>query len=382
MRRGHDVRGFARRNAMPIISVAAALATCAIVPPDAGYARYVDGATLGRLACMLLAVSGLRVSGVFPALASWFVARCASVRGVVGSIVGVTSLASMLVTNDMALLALLPLGAACLFAMDRRELIAPVFVLQGIAANLCGMLLPFGNPQNIYLSGMFGIDFGAFVCVMAPPFAISVVLVALGCLVLVPRGRTAATPPSQPLDRQRASAYGALLVLCVATVLGVVPVLVCLAICLAMTLLVERGPALVARTDWGLIVTFAAFFVFSGNLARVEVVQAAFAAWLAGGAFVPAALLSQLISNVPAAIVLSRFTGDWAGLLAGVNVGGAGTPIASLATLIVIAQYGVISRELGLADSRPTMGRFLGMLCALNAACLAILLGAGVALGW
>lgn len=382
MRRGHDVRGFARRNAMPIISVAAALATCVIVPPDAGYARYVDGATLGRLACMLLAVSGLRASGVFPSLASWFVARCTSVRGVVGSIVGVTSLASMLVTNDMALLALLPLGAACLLAMDRRELIAPVFVLQGIAANLCGMLLPFGNPQNIYLSGMFGIDFSAFVCAMAPPFAISVVLVVLGCLVLVPRGRTVATPPSQPLDRQRAAAYGALLVLCVATVLGVVPVPVCLAICLAMTLLVERGPALVVRTDWGLIVTFAAFFVFSGNLARVEVVQAAFAAWLAGGAFVPAALLSQLISNVPAAIVLSRFTGDWVGLLAGVNAGGAGTPIASLATLIVIAQYGVISRELGSADSRPTMGRFLGMLCALNAACLAILLGAGVALGW
>lgn len=212
-------------------------------------------------------------------------------------------------------------------------------------------------------------------------------------------------------------------------VVGVVPVAICLGVSLVATLLVEHGLELVARTDWGLIVTFAAFFVFSGNLARIEAVQTAFAGWLAGGAFVPAALFSQIISNVPAAVVLSRFTGDWAGLLAGVNVGGAGTPIASLATLIVITQFGLLARELGAGaprDSRscgvadaaaqtgfadvdaanrgaarnretdsvgtigaPASGRslpatrhFMVLLCGLNAACLAVLLAAGITLGW
>ena len=446
MRRAYDLRGFVRRNAVPLVSVLAALATCAFVPPDAGYASYVDWGTLGRLACMLLAVSGLRASGVFPALAARFVARCRGVRAIVGALVGVTALASMFVTNDMALLALLPLAAACLLAAGRRDLIGVTFALQGVAANLCGMLLPFGNPQNIYLTGAFGLGFAEFVSVMLPPFAISVALVVLGCLVLVPRGRTAATPPAQLVDRRRAVAYGVLLALCVVTVLGLVSVPVCLAAVLVVTLAAERGPGLIVRTDWGLIVTFAAFFVFSGNLARVDVVRQAFSGWLAAGAFVPAAVLSQLISNVPAAVVLARFTGDWPGLLAGVNVGGAGTPIASLATLIVITQFGMLTRELGVgadapspevapplpfpsmgstapaddtssprlflatgdtalscspspspeaapprplppddaAPSRslPPMCRFLGMLCGLNAACLVILLVAGVLLGW
>lgn len=425
VRRGYDVRGFARRNAVPVVSVLAALVTCVFVPPDAGYAGYVEWGTLGRLACMLLAVSGLRASGVFQALAARFVARCQGVRGIVCALVGVTALASMFVTNDMALVALLPLAAACLLAAGRRDLIGIVFALQGIAANLCGMLLPFGNPQNIYLTGTFGIGFADFVAVMLPPFAISVALVVLGCL-LAGRGGVAACPPDVSVDKKRAVAYGVLLALCVATVLGVVPVAVSLVVSLAATLVVERGLGLVARTDWGLIVTFAAFFVFSGNLARVDVVREAFAGWLSMGAFLPAALFSQVISNVPAAVVLSRFTDDWAGLLAGVNVGGAGTPIASLATLIVITQFGALSRELGACPAAaapgsspspletgfpaclplpdafatlgsqatpsssevvvprplPTTGHFMALLCALNAACLAILLAAGLLWGW
>ena len=373
---------FLRRHTMPSVAVVAALLTCAFVPPDAGYAGYVDWGTLAKLASMLLAVGGLNASGIIQVLAARVVAACSSVRLLVFALVGMTALASMFVTNDMALLALLPLAAACLVTCGRLDLVAPVFVLQGMAANLCGMLLPFGNPQNIYLAGFFGIGFADFVCTMLPPFALATVLVGLACPFEGKGVVRVDVPAPAALRCQAVLSIGAL-ACCVAAVVGVLPSWVCLACVVALTL---AGDArLPLRIDWGLIVTFAAFFVFSGNLARVPEVREAFAAWLEAGAFVPAALLSQLISNVPAAIVLSGFTGDWAGLLAGVNVGGAGTPIASLATLIVIAQYGVVTRGFRAAHGTTAplaTGKFMGLLVGANAAFLGVLLAVGLILGW
>ena len=415
-----DVRRFVRDQIVPIVSVVAALATCLLVPPDAGYAGYVDWGTLGRLACMLAVVGALREAGLFQMLAVRLVARCRTMRGLAAVLVGVTAFASMFVTNDMALVALLPLAAASLLEAGRRDLIAPVFVLQGLAANLCGMILPFGNPQNIYLSDCYAVGFGAFVQTMALPFAVSVALIALCCVALVrsdrvarvdgeAAGGAAAAAQIASLPAGRLAVLAVLFAVCVAAVLGAVPVPVALAVVVAGLLFADRR--VFARTDWGLLVTFAAFFVFSGNLARIDAVSEAFAGWLAGGAFVPGALLSQVISNVPAAVVLSRFTGDWQGLLAGVNVGGAGTPVASLATLIVVTQFQALARTVPAAPSAPAeagggmgargaeavdaseasvqlrsgrlnTGRFMGLLCGLNMAFLVLLLVAGLVLGW
>lgn len=418
-----NVRLFIRSHAMPCAAVAAALATCLVVPPDAGYAGYIDWGTLGKLACMLLAVRGLGESGVVQGLARRTAVACPGVRPLTFALVGATALASMLVTNDMALLALLPLAGACLLAAGRPGLVAPVFVLQGLAANLCGMLLPFGNPQNIYLAGAFDIGFGEFVAAMAPPFLVSSSLIAACCL-MTGRGRTEVRVGRQPVRPRLAAASAVALAACVAAVLRAIPVWACMAVVVACVLAGDRR--LLLRTDWSLVVTFAAFFVFSGNLVRVPAVQQALASWLAGGAFLPAALLSQAVSNVPAAIVLSRFTADWPGLLVGVNAGGAGTPVASLATLIVIAQYASMARELragpkggaaartaagaesghsgpggragctetgawvGSSDAgrgawtRPMLptGRFVLLLEGLNLGFLAVLLMAGVLLGW
>lgn len=371
----HALRSFASHNAMPVVAVLAAAATCLFVPPDAGYAGYVDWGTLGRLACMLAAVAALQGTGAFQALAARLAGRCRSARALVLVLVGATALASMFVTNDMALVALLPLSAASLLAVGRPDLVARTYVLQGIAANLCGMLLPFGNPQNIYLAGAYGIGFGPFVAAMAPPFLLSTALVAACCLAFVKPApvRVAQEPPRVPVARTCACA--ALLCVCVASVLGAVPVWAALAVVFGALLALDRR--LLLRTDWGLVVTFAAFFVFSGNLARIDAVRDLFSGFMEGGAFVPAALLSQVVSNVPAAVLLSRFTGDWAGLLAGVNVGGAGTPVASLATLIVLAQFRMLARSRAVEP-----GGFTVLLVAANLAFLAVLLAVGVAAGW
>lgn len=370
-----DMRGLLRSHVMAAVAVLVALASCIAVPPDEAYLGYVDWETLGRLACILAVVGALGRAGVFQWLAAHLAARCCRARGLVGVLVGVAGVASMFVTNDMALLGLLPLAAAALEACGRRDLLPAVFVLQGLAANLCGMLLPFGNPQNIYLTACYDIGFGLFVATMAMPFALSVGLVAMGCILAADRAPvTVETVPPSP-QPTRTAMLVLLLAVCVGAVLGAVPVPAALAVVAAALLALD--PRGLAHTDWGLVVTFAAFFVFSGNVARIEPLARAFEAWLSGGAFVPAALLSQLISNVPAAVVLSRFTGDWAGLLAGVNVGGAGAPVASLATLIVIGQFQSLSCALGLSHRR-----FYGLLLGANALCLSVLLLVGVLAGW
>lgn len=389
------VRGFLRGRAMPVVAVAAAAASCVAVPPDAGYAGYVDWGTLARLAAMLAVVASLREAGVFQALAVRLVRACRGMRRLVAVLVATTALASMFVTNDMALLAMLPLAAASLLDARRADLIGAVFVLQGLAANLCGMLMPFGNPQNIFLTSWYAIGLRGFLMTMLPPFAMSCLMIAgaYAWMMRVPGARSDvggpddARAPGSPEEAApalaRTSALAVLLAVCVTAVLGYVPAGIALAVVLASLIALDRGPAPLARIDWGLLVTFAAFFVFSGNLARVDAVAQAFAGWLAGGAFVPAALLSQVISNVPAAVVLSRFTGDWAGLLVGVNVGGAGTPVGSLATLIVIAQFNGLARRLPqVLRADLGRGRFFAMLLGCNFAFLAALLAAGVLLGW
>lgn len=360
---------------MAAVAVLAAAVSCVAVPPDAAYLDYVDWATLGRLAAMLAVVGALGRAGVFQFAAAAVASRCRSARGLVGVLVGATALASMFVTNDMALLGLLPLSGAALVACGRRDLLPATFVLQGVAANLCGMLLPFGNPQNIFLSAAYHIGLGPFVATMAPPFALSVALVSVGCVALSDGSpvRVEARPDAPAPGRT--AVLGLLLALCVAAVLGVAPVAPVLVAVVAVLLVVDRDG--LRHTDWGLIVTFAAFFVFSGNVARMAPLADALRAWLDGGAFVPAALLSQVISNVPAAVVLSRFTGDWPGLLAGVNVGGAGTPVASLATLIVLSHFQSLATGL-----RLSRRRFYGLLFGLNAVCLAVLLAVGLLAGW
>ncbi len=407
-----DPRAFVRAHAMPAVAVLAALVTCVAVPPDAVYAGYVHVGTLERIAAMLAVVGAMRSEGMIERLAAHVVARLRSPRALVGVLTALTGVASMFVTNDMALLALLPLAAAALLAAGRPDMIAPTFVLQGLAANLCGMVLPFGNPQNIFLTSAYGIGLVDFVRVTLPPFIVSCVLLALAtvCLTRVgrPGGRqrvgddgarpddhaqaTAPAAPDRPTPAVSASRHApspvrvailtGLLVLCVLSVLGVVDAGLTLVVVLGVRVALDRGPRGLVRTDWGLVVTFAAFFVLSGNLARVDAVRDLLASWLVGGAFVPGVLASQVISNVPAAVTLQRFTGDWAGLLAGVNVGGAGTPVGSLATLIVIAQFGLLAREL--PGARPWMGarRFWALLLGLNAGFLVALLTVGVLLGW
>ena len=292
-----------KANAMPVIAVLAAAVTAVFVPPDAAYLGYYDVKTLSCLLCVLAVVGALRRVGLFPLLAQRLVQVFHTTRGAVTALVGITLVGSMLLTNDTALLAFLPLSWFVLERTGQTKWTALTFILQNCAANLGGMLTPFGNPQNLYLFNHYNIPNGEFLSIMLPPFLLSTALILLCCLFLPREGLTVPQQETLP-DKRRTAVYGVLFCVAVAMVLRGIPYWLGLLVIVMALLVLDRRALL--GVDWGLLVTFAAFFTFSGNMARIEPVRELFRKLLTHGAMPVAALTSQVISNVPAAILLSQ----------------------------------------------------------------------------
>ena len=377
-----------RQNATASIAAAAALVTMPFVPPDAAYLGYFDLNTLACLFALLAVIRALRNAGFFETIAHAVVRRFKTLRGLGCALVGVTLVCSMFATNDMALLMLLPLSTVTLASTGNERALPFTFVMQAIAANLGGMILPFGNPQNIFLNSRFGIAFPDFLATMALPFAVSVILIALCCLA-----GFKATPLSSsgvpdadaseraPLPRAKTALYLVLFAFSLGMVFRVVPFVAGVVIVAAALLFADRRA--LAHVDWGLLATFALFFVFSGNMARIPEVQGFFSMLLGQSTLVTSVLASQVISNVPAAILLAPFVDGYQSLLIGVNIGGAGTLIASLASLIAFNHFRAIKRGM----KRPgiqalSTKRYLALFSALNFAFLAVLLAVCLAAGF
>lgn len=377
-----------RQNATASIAAAAALVTMLFVPPDAAYLGYFDLNTLACLFALLAVIRALRNAGFFETIAHAVVRRFKTLRGLGCALVGVTLVCSMFATNDMALLMLLPLSTVTLASTGNERALPFTFVMQAIAANLGGMILPFGNPQNIFLNSRFGIAFPDFLATMALPFAVSVILIALCCLVGFKASplSSSSVPDADaseraPLPRAKTALYLVLFALSLGMVFRVVPLVAGVVIVAAALLFADRRA--LAHVDWGLLATFALFFVFSGNMARIPEVQGFFSMLLGQSTLVTSALASQVISNVPAAILLAPFVDGYQSLLIGVNIGGAGTLIASLASLIAFNHFRAIKRGM----KRPgiqalSTKRYLALFSALNFAFLAVLLAVCLAAGF
>ena len=161
---------FPRRNPVLCIAFLLAVVTSVIVPPDALYRSYFDFKTLSCLFCVLAVVCALKNIRFFYLLAHSVVRLFKNARMSVMALLYITFIGSMLIANDMALLTFLPLGYIVLEATGKQKYMAKTFILQNIAANLGGMLTPFGNPQNLYLYSKFNIPDGEFISIMAPSF--------------------------------------------------------------------------------------------------------------------------------------------------------------------------------------------------------------------
>ncbi len=404
---------FLREHAVLAVSAVAAAASMVAVPPDSAYWGYFDGKTFGCLFCVLAVASALRLMGAFDRAARAVIARFGSPRSLALALVLTTAALSCVATNDMALIMMLPLSAATLVGAGRARLIPAVFVLQSLAANLCGMIVPFGNPQNLYLYSYYGLHLGDFLRTMALPFTVSVVgvvaatwwlagrpgrkkasasaratqgiVTAKASVSSAPAARAAigaaaepATAPvprrPMPLSRRRLGAYGVLLALTLLAVFRVLPIAVAVA-AVAATLAVLDRRAL-AAVDWTLLATFACFFVFAGNLARIPELAAWLGPLMDDHGLVISAGASQVISNVPAAVLLSHFTDAWQLLLVGVNIGGAGTLVGSLASLITLQHFTSVRKVFPQTRTMPELStaHFLSLFTLLNVAFLVVLL--------
>jgi len=320
-----------------IIAFFAAVATSFVVPPDAEYFGYIDFKTLSCLLCVLAVVCALKRLRFFYALAYGAVRAFGSMRSCALAVVYVTFIGSMLIANDMALLTFLPLGYTVLKAGGMEKYMSKLFILQTIAANLGGMLTPFGNPQNLYLYGRFNIPESEFTAIMAPPFLASMLLFTICCFIFFKPEKLKIPGERIALPKAKTSALLVLFAISIIMVFRIVPYYFGLALIVISLLFIDRKAF--RDVDWALLLTFLFFFIFAGNMSRIGSVRALFSDLLAKNTLLASAASCQIISNVPSAILLSCFTPNYKELLLGVNIGGTGTLIASLASLITFREY-------------------------------------------
>lgn len=312
--------------------------SCFAVPPDSGYLAYPDYRTLSLLFCLMIVVAGFKSLGVFTLLGRALLRHARTLRSLELTLVLLCFFLSMVITNDVALLTFVPFSMLVFRLIGRSDRLLRLVVFETIAANLGSMATPIGNPQNLYLYSYSGMSVGDFALAVLPYAGIALLMLLA---VFLPGRSQALDPGSLALEddhggtqhiMRKCLPYLVLLVLCllvVVRVLPYVPVLICVAL---VVLVVDRK--LYLSVDYFLLLTFLCFFIFIGNLKRIPELSGALVSLTGGHELYAGILASQIISNVPAAILLSGFTENFPALLTGVNLGGLGTLIASLASLI------------------------------------------------
>lgn len=359
------IKEFIAKETVLCVAAGCAILTMFVVPPDEEYLHYIDFRVLCLLLCLMAVVAGLKTIGLFHWLTYQLLHRIHSGRVLGVTLVMLPFFSSMFVTNDVALIIFVPFTLMLLDQLDCKRCIIPVLVFQTIAANLGSMATPVGNPQNLYLYAFFDLGIADFFAVTLPLTAVSLLGLTVSSIPLLPR-----ILPEQELQEQGITSLKQLLIylvlfaLCLLTVFRVVPYLVTTVITVVVLFLTDRK--LLKEIDYMLLLTFVCFFTVSENLGRVDAIRNFLQQLLQWNTLLTAVGTSQIISNVPAAVVLSGFTNQWQHMLAGVNIGGLGTPIASLASLITIKFY------MRWPDS--SIMRFLGYFTVANVIALAVLL--------
>ena len=361
----HKTSYFIKKNAVLCIAAVLAIITSFIIPPDKEYIGYFDFKTIACLFSTLAVIGALRNVSFFTILARSIVRKTGTLRMAVFALVFITFFGSMLIANDMALLTFLPLGYYVLSSTGKTDIMAYTFILQNIAANLGGMLTPFGNPQNLFLYTKFEIDNVEFMGIMLLPFIIATLLIAVCCLFVKNEKIELKENYTRALPKKRTSFYIALFALSIVMVFRLIPYYVGLCVILVALMITDRKA--IKTVDYGLLMTFACMFIFAGNMSRIDIIKATLSSLLEINTLLFSSLSCQVISNVPSAVLLSRFTANYPELLRGVNIGGTGTLIASLASLITFREY---TRH---NEAKKTPGYIL-LFSALNFGFLIILL--------
>ena len=364
---------FVKKESVLCISILAAVISMFIVRPDSGYAGYIDFRTLAILFCLMAVVSGFRSMGIFDRVARTLLSKVRGIGGIAAVLVGICFISSMFITNDVALITFVPFTliiADSLRDRIKESVILTIVVMQTIAANLGSMLTPIGNPQNLYLSGISGMGTWDIVKLMFPYSAAAFIMLAIWIAIIAFRNhRYKASSDAMPGDRPQVKPravimYAALFIVSLLAVVRVVHYALPFALVIICMVVFDRKNF--TGIDYSLLGTFAALFIFIGNIGRIG----AFNEWMqnivTGREIMVSAAASQIMSNVPAAILLSGFTDNIQGLIVGTNIGGLGTLIASMASLISFRYV---------AGTGRSCGKYLAIFTISNLVFLAVMIG-------
>ncbi len=355
---------FLKTETILVAALILAVISCFLVPPDMGYTQYIDTHTLALLFSLMAVMAGFQKAGIFDKISSIILSHTGSQKGLSFVLVSLCFFGSMLITNDVALITFVPLGILVL-KTAKMESSLPVVTLMTIAANLGSMLTPIGNPQNLYLYTLSGLSLWQFLQITAPYTILCAILLVVGVLGLPTQKGSLRIQMNQPtISLNHSILYFILFVLALFCVAGLLSVWILLAVVVVSVALLDR--AVLKKVDYSLLATFAAFFVFIGNMGRMSAFHDFVQKIVLGNEQITAVVASQIISNVPAALLLSGFTHEWAQLIIGTNLGGLGTLIASMASLISYKQ---------IASQYPHQkGRYLLIFSLWNIGFLAVLL--------
>lgn len=349
-------KSFIKSEIVLIISFVLALASAFIVTPNAGYIDYIDFQTLALLLCLMAVMAGLGSLGVFRVLASKLLRLATTTRSLTIWLCLLCFFSSMIITNDVALITFVPFSIVALKLSGNEKLMIPLITLETVAANLGSMLTPVGNPQNLYLFSAFNMTTGDFFMTVLPYAGLSLVLIVVSALFI--RNEKISVVPGREnnkINGKLCGIYAVLFTLSLLTVFRVIPYGITLAVSVAAILIADRKA--LAKADWSLLLTFVFLFIFIGNLKNIPSVSSFLGKTVSGNEVAVGIAASQIFSNVPAAILLSGFTDNIKDLLIGVNLGGLGTLIASMASLI---SFKLISKE-GVAS-----GKYILVFTAVN----------------
>lgn len=355
------------------VAILLAIASSFIVQPDNQYVAYIDFRTLAILFCLMTVMAGMQKLGFFDYIARMLLQRVKDIRGLVFILVMLCFFSSMLITNDVALITFVPFTFIVLkmvLGNETEKRVVPVVVMQTIAANLGSMLTPIGNPQNLYLYGKSAMSFLQFLLLMLPYTVVSFVMLGVWCMLFPYKGEKEITVSLEQEGEisshiKELLIYGLLFVICVLTVTHLLPWNVMLLTVLLTVFLLDKK--VFAKVDYALLFTFIGFFVFVGNMGRVPAFSALIQQLMDGNEILVSVVASQFMSNVPAALLLSGFTNESALLIVGTNLGGLGTMIASMASLISFKYVGKEFKQL--------RGKYFWFFTMANLLFLAVLLG-------
>ena len=332
------------------IAVLLAVVSAFVIHPDKEYINYIDFRTLAILFCLMAVMAGLQKIGLFRYVAEKLLGKVSHIRGLTFILIMLCFFSSMLITNDVALITFVPFTFIVLnmiMGEESEKFIVPVVVMQTIAANLGSMLTPIGNPQNLYLYGKTTMNFASFMFFMLPYTAMAFALLAVWCLLFRYQGEKKIELNIEQNTgvaqyKKQLIVYSVLFALCILTVAHVISYMVTLGIVLFVVFILDKR--VLKEVDYALLLTFVGFFIFIGNMGRVPAFNAFIQNIIDGNEVLTSVVSSQFMSNVPAALLLSGFTEQYELLIVGTNLGGLGTLIASMASLI---SFKYIGKEYG-----------------------------------